>query len=396
MRAGVAFCADGAIASAQVSGFDRVLCATLAFGGPRKGDVDGNGGCVGGLSSRRHTAAAPVLAEQCMAKEERLVRARNASRLAGWRRIGVGGLIAVVLSACAGPQTLAPGPGPVAAHIEADGRAFIARDGYRLRWSVWRAPEPKGVIVALHGMNDYGETFRGAAEYWAARGFTIYAFDQRGFGRTLGDGVWPGTKALVSDVQDALALVAAKHPGQPVFLTGESMGGAVALAVLGDPQTPKVASAALIAPGLQGWSRLSAIERAGLWAIAILTPSEPLTGRGLGLKPTENLERLKQMSADPFVIKRMRADAFYGLVRLMDDAWTTVDQVDTGVAILFGERDDIAPIRPARELARRLGGRAKFIAYPNGFHLLLHGDTKEQVFRDVADYFLSRPPQGQR
>lgn len=241
-------------------------------------------------------------------------------------------------------------------------------------------------------MNDYGETFKGAAEYWQKQGFTTYAYDQRGFGRTLGDGIWPGTRALVNDVQDALASVQTRHPGVPLFLTGESMGGAVALAALGDAGTPPVAGAALIAPGLQGWSRLSALERAALWTIAHVTPSEPLTGRGLGLKPTDNQERLKQMSADPFVIKRMRADAFYGLVRLMDDAVKTSDAVKTPVLIVFGEKDDIAPIAPARELALRLGPAARFVSYSDGFHLLLHGAQKTRVFQDIADHFAGRIP----
>lgn len=298
-------------------------------------------------------------------------------------------MIALALSSCAGPQILAPGPGNVTPVIEADGRAFLARDGYRLRWSVWAAPSPKGVIVALHGMNDYGETFKGAGEYWAAQGFTTYAYDQRGFGRTLGDGIWPGTQALVSDAQDALSVVKARHPGLPVFLAGESMGGAVALATLGHPQTPSVSAAALIAPGLQGWSQLSALERAALWSIAHITPSEPLTGRGLGLKPSDNVERLKQMSADPFVIKRMRADAFYGLVRLMDDAVAASDAVKAPLLIVFGEKDDIAPILPAKRLAGRLGSRVRFVTYKDGFHLLLHGANNRQVYMDILAHFSS-------
>lgn len=170
------------------------------------------------------------------------------------------------------------------------------------------------------------------------------------------------------------------------------MGGAVALAALSDPNTPAVQAAALIAPGLQEWSRLSLLERAGLWSIAHLTPSEPLTGRGLGLKPTDNLDRLKQMSADPFVIKRMRADAFYGLVRLMDDAVRNAGQVKAPILIVFGEKDDIAPIAPARELAAQLGSRVEFKSYPDGFHLLLHGADKTKVFRDLTDYFRAYLP----
>jgi alpha-beta hydrolase superfamily lysophospholipase len=271
--------------------------------------------------------------------------------------------------------------------IEADARAFIARDGYRLRWSVWQADKPWGVVLALHGMNDYGETYKGAAEYWAARGLTTYAMDQRGFGRTLGDGIWPGTEALVSDVHDAAALIAQRHPGLPVFLTGESMGGAVALAALGQDGAPEVKAAALIAPGLQGWSRLSVIERAGLWFIAHVTPSEPLTSRGLNLKPSDNQARLRAMAADPFVLKRLRADAFYGLVRLMDDAVRTAPQVKVPIEIYFGGKDDIAPIAPARDLAAQLPGVITMKYFQDGYHLLLHGAEKEQIYLSVLSHF---------
>jgi alpha-beta hydrolase superfamily lysophospholipase len=299
-------------------------------------------------------------------------------------------LLALFAAACSGPQILAPGPGGAGPFVEAGDKAFIARDGYRLRWSVWRAERPWGVMVALHGMNDYGETFRPAAEHWAREGLTVYAYDQRGFGRTLGDGLWPGTKALVHDAHDAIALASRRHPGLPVFLAGESMGGAAALAAMGDPEAPPIAGLILIAPGLQGWSRLSFLERAGLWAIAHATPSEPLSGRGLNLKASDNNDRLRAMAADPFVLKRVRADAFYGLVRLMDDATAAAAQVRTRVLILFGTQDGIAPIEPARDLHRTLGPRSTLTLYEGEFHLLLYGRSRERVWADIASFCRDR------
>ena len=132
------------------------------------------------------------------------------------------------LGACSTPQQVPPGPGPTQAHF-ADDSHWIADDGYRLAFSSWPAAKPKAIIVALHGMNDYGEAFAMPAKFWSEHGVSTYAFDQRGFGRTEGDGRWPGTPVMVADAREFIALLRARHPGLPIYLMGESMGGAVAI-----------------------------------------------------------------------------------------------------------------------------------------------------------------------
>ena len=64
------------------------------------------------------------------------------------------------------------------------------------RMSQWQADKADTVIVALHGMNDYGRFIDAAAKFWQAHGVTTYAYDQRGFGRTEGNGRWPGHEAM--------------------------------------------------------------------------------------------------------------------------------------------------------------------------------------------------------
>ena len=135
-------------------------------------------------------------------------------------------LLGIALSACVA-ERLAPGPGP-ATPIFMDQGHWRAADGFVLAHSEWSAPGARTVIVALHGMNDYGRFITDAALYWQKQGIATYAFDQRGFGRTEGNGRWPGHDVMASDVGTFLGLVRARHPGARIFLLGESMGGAVA------------------------------------------------------------------------------------------------------------------------------------------------------------------------
>jgi len=56
-----------------------------------------------------------------------------------------------------------------------------------------------------------------------------YAYDQRGFGKSPTRGRWPGTDTLVEDARAVAALLHERYPDLPIYVVGESMGGALAL-----------------------------------------------------------------------------------------------------------------------------------------------------------------------
>ena len=89
--------------------------------------------------------------------------------------------------------------------------------------------EPKAVILGVHGFNDYSNAFAMPAEWWAKHGIATYAYDQRGFGAAPDHGYWPGTATLVSDLRTAARTIKARHPHVPLWLVGDSMGGAVVM-----------------------------------------------------------------------------------------------------------------------------------------------------------------------
>jgi hypothetical protein len=115
----------------------------------------------------------------------------------------------LLMSACATPHVqapLAPPAGFAGPAVVED--AFVVRDGARLTMRVWgpvdRAPDM--VFVALHGMNDSSAAWRLAGPWWAEQGVVTYAYDQRGFGRSPGRGVWGGA-LMLDDLRDVVDLV---------------------------------------------------------------------------------------------------------------------------------------------------------------------------------------------
>ena len=293
-------------------------------------------------------------------------------------------VLLAALAACA--PVLRPAGEPVMAPAYGDD-ALVMADGMPLALHVWLPPEdPRAVILALHGYNDHGNAFALPAQRWAERGIATYAYDQRGFGRSPEPGLWPGIAALADDARAATALVRERHPGVPLVLLGESMGGAVVTVVLSQGPPPGIQAAVLVAPAVWGLDTMPWIYRASLWLTAHLVPGMTLSGSGLEIWPSDNIEMLRALGRDPLVIKQSRADAVLGLVRLMDAGLAAGGTMPLPVLLVYGEQDQIVPREAMARFAARLDGPVRSATYPDGFHMLLRDLGRALPVDDIAAF----------
>jgi len=263
---------------------------------------------------------------------------------------------------------------------------LVAGDGATLPLRRWLPEEePRAVILALHGMNDYAHAFALPAIDWQQDRIATYAYDQRGFGGALPRGRWAGVDAMTSDLRDAIRALRAEHPGVPIYVLGESMGGAVALAALDDPEGLDVSGLVLVAPAVWGRETMPAPYRVGLFLAAHSLPWLELGSAQVGRQPTDNLWVLREMARDPGVLKATRVDAVWGVVNLMDAALAGADDAHLPVLVLYGEKDRIIPRGPTLELIDRLPEERVSVAlYEEGWHMLLRDLQGWRVAEDVA------------
>jgi acylglycerol lipase len=302
-------------------------------------------------------------------------------------------LLAVALVSCA--PRLAP-MGPVSGEPRLLATSMVAADGAVLPLKAW-LPDgpPKAVVIGLHGFNDYSNAFAIPAEAWRQDGIATYAYDQRGFGAAPDRGMWPGTETLVADLDTAVRLIEARHPKTPVFIAGESMGGAVIMAAVADGHLRNVDGVILAAPAVRGRETINVFGRVGLWVSAHTVPW--LAGRpppNLGFMPSDNIEMLRALGRDPLIIKETRVDAFYGLINLMDDALAASGRFDRDALILLGKHDNLIPSGPTGLMLSRMppaNGRDRRVAlYRDGYHMLFRDLQAPVVHRDVASWILTR------
>ncbi len=332
-------------------------------------------------------------------------------RVSGWRlapNIGcVSVLVALLLSTGCAPTTdedvrlagigtarAAPEPRPRPRFAET---GFVTADGRELPLRKWLPEgEARAVILALHGFNDYGNSFAGPGEAWAKRGIATYAYDQRGFGAAPERGLWPGRAVLAADAATAAQILRRLYPRVPLYLLGESMGGAVAAVAMtqesGTP-VPDVDGIVLTAPAVWGRATMDVLPRLALWAGARLMPGLTLTGRGLEKKPSDNIAMLRALSRDPLVIKATRVDAIFGLVDLMDAALASAPRLDVPLLVMYGAKDEIVPRTPIRRFVGSLPPecrrRARLAWYEDGYHMLLRDLEGPVVIADVANWVLT-------
>jgi len=315
-----------------------------------------------------------------------------------WPKPGALVLAATLLGACVAPdfQQVSEAVGdPV---LKND--YFIAHDGVRLPLRTWMASDtkPRAIVIAVHGFNDYSNFFNEPGNFLAQQNITTYAFDQRGFGAAPNPGIWPGVSALTRDLVSLSALVRARHQDVPLYLLGESMGGGVVMVTLKQAREEGldmgISGVILSAPAVWGRKTMPWYQTAALWISAHTFPKTTLSGQGLKIMASDNIEMLRALGRDPLVIKKTRVDAMYGLTNLMDQALDSAWGLEEPLLVLYGEKDEVIPRKPTMEMLSRLPKKAKttrkVIFYDNGYHMLMRDLQAKTVWRDIIQWIETR------
>ena len=267
-----------------------------------------------------------------------------------------------LLAACA-PQYLPAGEAGADPYWDRD--ALVMRDGKRLPVSVWQAGgAPDAVLIALHSFGDFRLAFEDIGPALALRGYTVVAFDQRGFGDTSPQGRWFGDL--------------------PVYVMGESMGGGVALAAAGSGMLPDVDGLILAAPAVREDVTFRYSYNAFLWTAAHILPEVTVhNDRGNALHTDQAYRRL---SSDPRIVRDVRIDTYWGLIRLTDMASDLAPQVRLPVLLMHGGQDRVVARKSIRALAGHLGDLAAIKYWDEAPHELLHWRNQDAVLERIADW----------
>jgi alpha-beta hydrolase superfamily lysophospholipase len=122
-----------------------------------------------------------------------------------------------------------------AATVPRTDRTFVDARGVTIHYYTWSAPRPKAVLQIAHGLGEYAGRYEGLAQALVGAGYSVYADDHRGHGRTgveqhLGDmkrmgRLGPGgLRATIDEVRQLTTIARSENAGLPLAILGHSWG----------------------------------------------------------------------------------------------------------------------------------------------------------------------------
>jgi alpha-beta hydrolase superfamily lysophospholipase len=265
---------------------------------------------------------------------------------------------------------------------------FTGSDGLTLYYQCWRPAVPaKAAVLVAHGFGEHSGRYASLVEHLVPRGFAVYAFDQRGHGRSPGQ---RGHLERWTEHQMDFALfrqtVESLEPGLPLFAYGHSMGSLVVLDYLihfPSHLRGAIVSGALIEPGKTARPLLIIIAR-------LLSRYWPQFSLRLGLD-TKALSRdsavVQAYTTDPLVHGQASARWGTEVLKTIESVKAKAKIIATPLLILHGEADAINRVEGADWLFKEVAHTDKELRiYPGGFHEPHNDLDKARVLQDVEEW----------
>jgi alpha-beta hydrolase superfamily lysophospholipase len=290
---------------------------------------------------------------------------------------------------------------------------FQTADGASLHVSGWAVEAPRAVVQVVHGMAEHGSRYARLAEGLTAAGYTAYAHDHRGHGRSIPDGSPPGHMAdhdswnrIVADTHEVNREIDGRHPGVPIIVLGHSMGSFVLQQLLFEHPADMVAAALSGSngkpPAIAVLGKLIArIERA---RVGRRNPSALIQRLTFGsyngpFSPartefdwlSRDPEEVDKYLADPLtgfpVSTQTWLDMLHALDRIADPANVARIPKELPLYLFAGDRDPVGD--SGKGMKRLLDAYARagitdvrLKLYPDGRHEMLNETNRDEVMAD--------------
>lgn len=107
---------------------------------------------------------------------------------------------------------------------------FKSLDGIKLHGWLFPSESNKGTVIFLHGNAENIGTHVNSVLWFIDRGYNVFAFDYRGYGKSEG---YPTVSGIHIDAESAIKFVLERSElSKNIILFGQSLGGAVAITTL--------------------------------------------------------------------------------------------------------------------------------------------------------------------
>lgn len=278
-----------------------------------------------------------------------------------------------------------------------------------------RVSPPRGIVQIVHGMAEHAGRYAGFACFLVEHGFTVYAADLRGHGKTAGTADnfgyladTNGFERVVDDQFELNTIITQRHPNVPIILIGHSFGSFVAqryvqrygesvqmVVLLGSSGPNSAAKAGRILAGIVsafgGKKRPSKFLNSmtfGAYNKRFLPAKTPFDWL------SRDEDAVRHYVRDPacgFVCTAgFFQDLLYGLDTVHRSAALSGIPKELPIVLFSGDDDPVGGYGKSLQMLVRLYDQAgvknvRLTLYPGARHELLNETNKQQVMTDILE-----------
>lgn len=268
--------------------------------------------------------------------------------------------------------------------------SLTAPDGTPLVYDSYEAAAPSAAVLLLHGWSDHAGRWRETGERLRDAGYSAYALDLRGHGRSGGRrGHLSRFSQLLGDLQ-AFRRVVRLRTERPQVLVGISFGGLVALRYLETQPSDPITGAVVVSPWLElafrppAWKLLAGRALADLWP-TLAIPAR-VEADALSRDPAVN----QAYANDPAVHAVMTPGAWREIQWAQRAVAADGHRIESPLLFLLAGEDRLVDAHQARAFADSLKGAVRVRWYPEMYHEVLHDPQRDMAFGDVLAFLQGR------
>ncbi|KAF8314938.1 alpha/beta-hydrolase [Clavulina sp. PMI_390] len=268
------------------------------------------------------------------------------------------------------------------------------------------AEAPKAAIVFLHGFVEHIGRYEAAFPQYSAKSISVFAFDQRGFGRTVWDeehrskdSKWASTHW--DDQREDIIFFVKREKERvgkdiPLFLMGHSMGGGESLNFVCFPPSPKDSMALLsgviaCSPLVRQTTPISKVTLWRLYASSLLFPDtfidSPVDPDALSRDPIANKAYMEDPLIKPKGTLRGLSNMLFNGIILAEQHYKNYPP-EMPLLLLHGDNDTITSYKASEKFINDINAKDKhLVIMPGGYHeLAQEPDLKEKLIEEVTSW----------
>lgn len=260
-----------------------------------------------------------------------------------------------------------------------------------ISWEPSGGGKAKAAILCVHALGLENRAFEPFAKRMVAHNFAVFAMDVRGFGSWQSE---MGTETVnfertLSDIHAVIAIIKELSPRTPVFLLGESMGGALVLrgaSGFGSELSGVISSV----PSAERYQESRMAFRVATHLLR--HPSKPFSmAEQLGVQATTNRELRAIWEVDPLAKQKFSAVELIKVSRFMTGTVKKCKEINsTPVLFVQGLADRLVKPKGTYQMFDNVGSTDKAMIIIGGAeHLIFENPKQPDVLLDGLTAWLN-------